>query len=129
MSKEQFRRYQVIQAAVDGKTTISEASQALGLSIRQILRLKKGVKSDGASAIIHGNTNRKPANSISSEEKKRILDILSSDEFKSCNFSHFRDILGEYFGIEISYSSLYRLLSSQGLKSPKKRRRKKAHRR
>lgn len=129
MSKEQFRRYQVIQATVDGKTTILEASQALGLSTRQILRLKKGVKSDGASAIIHGNTNRKPANSISSEEKKRILDILSGEEFKSCNFSHFRDILSEYFDIEISYSSLYRLLSSQGLKSPKKRRRKKTHRR
>ena len=129
MSRKQFRRYQVIQATIDGNTTIAQASQALGLSTRQILRLKKGVKQDGASAIIHGNANRKPSNAISSEDKKRILDILSSDEFKSCNFSHFRDILAMYYDIEISYSSLYRLLTSQGIKSPKKRRRKRVHRR
>lgn len=129
MTKEQFRKYQVIQAAVDGNMTVSEASQALGLSSRQILRLKKGVKSDGASAVIHGNTNRTPANAVSAEIKDRILEIWDDNTFSSCNFNHFKDILDEHYGIVISYSSLYTLLKAEGVKSPKKKRRKKAHKR
>lgn len=129
MTKEQFRRYQVVQAAIDGKVTVSEAAQALGLSTRQIKRLKKGVKTDGANAIIHGNTNRRPANIITCEEKTKILEIWNRKEFSSCNFNHFREILEVYFGINISYSSLYSLLTSNGIKSPKTRRRKKVHRR
>ncbi|MBO5564973.1 MAG: helix-turn-helix domain-containing protein, partial [Lachnospiraceae bacterium] len=53
MTRKQFRRYQVIQETIDGHLTVSEAAEALGLSTRQIKRLKKGVKLDDAAAIIH----------------------------------------------------------------------------
>ena len=47
---------------------------------------------------------------------------------KHSNFTHFKEILLNNYDINISYSSLYRILSEHGIKSPKKRRkRKKLH--
>lgn len=129
MTEKQLRRYQVIQAVIDGNVTVNEAANALGLSTRQILRLKKGVKLGGASAVIHGNTNRTPANAISAGNKAKILEIWNGDAFSSCNFNHFRDILDEHYGITVSYSTLHNLMAAEGVKSPKKKRRKKVHRR
>lgn len=129
MTRSQFRRYQVIQEVIDGHLTISEASLALGLSPRQIKRLKKGVQLDEAVAIIHGNTGRVPSNAFPEDYSNRILAIRQDPCFTNSNFSHFREILDEQYGISISYTSLYRLLKNNGLSSPKKRRRYKPHRR
>ena len=46
----------VIQSVIDKKRTGQEASQALGLSERQIWRLVKEVKEKGNEGIIHKNT-------------------------------------------------------------------------
>lgn len=129
MTRKQFRRYQVIQETIDGHLTVSEAAEALGLSTRQIKRLKKGVKLDDAAAIIHGNTGKVPANALSKETVETILNLKRDALFKECNFCHFREILEERYSISVSYTFLYRLLTESGIFSPKKRRRYRPHRR
>ncbi|GAW32900.1 helix-turn-helix domain-containing protein, partial [Carboxydocella sp. JDF658] len=47
MTQEQLNRYKVISSLIDGKLSISEAAMSLGLSERQIKRLKKGVMEQG----------------------------------------------------------------------------------
>ena len=129
MNRKQFHRYQVIQSVIDGKTTIQEAAVSLNLSTRQIKRLKKEVSKDGAGAIVHGNAHRTPSNAISDELVAKIMDIRSKPPFDQSNFAHFRELLDEEFDIQISYGTLHKLLTSNGIVSPKKRRRFKPHRR
>lgn len=53
ITMEEAKRYDVINAVLDGKMTNREASGAVGLSERQIKRLKKKVKSEGFAGVVH----------------------------------------------------------------------------
>ena len=129
MTQKQLNRYKVISMAIEGKLTNDEAAQALNLSKRQIIRLKKGVKEVGPSFLIHKNTGRKPSHAIDNELKQKIIELKNSEKYKDTNFLHFKDILEDHEGIKISYSALYSILSSAGIKSPRKHRKRKPHHR
>ena len=129
MSQKQLNRYAAVTKLIDKKITVKEASICLGLSERQILRLKKGVQEQGASILIHKNKGRKPRHAISEQTAQTIIQLKKSDVYKNANFLHFKEMLSEYEHIDISYSALYSLLKKSGFESPKKRRRFKPHRR
>ena len=129
MSKTQLNRFDILSKANAGFITNKEASESLGLSERQVKRLKKKVRDCGATGVIHGNTGKPPASIISDGMKNEILRIRKMPIYANCNFKHFQEILLEHHGIMISYPSLYRILTAEGIKSPKTRRRKKKHRR
>jgi len=129
MSKKQLNRFEVLSKANDGFITVREASEVLGLSERQVQRLKKKVRLEGAAGVIHKNTGRQPTHKIPDETKARILEIRSRPEFEKCNFRHFQELLAIHYGIEISYGTLHSLLLESGIKSPKTKRRAKPHRR
>ncbi|MCL2632858.1 MAG: ISNCY family transposase, partial [Coriobacteriia bacterium] len=129
MNDEQFRRLDLVKKSIAGFITEAEAAEKLGISKRQVQRLKKGVRENGEAAMIHKNTHRKPSHAIPDELKGKILVIRSKAGFKDANFKHFQELLETEYGITISYSSLYRLLKENNVASPKKRRRFKPHRR
>lgn len=129
MSQKQLNRYSVISKLNDGLITVKDAAECLGLSERQIIRLKKGVKEEGAGFLKHKNTGRKPQHAIPDEIAEKIVALKKSETYLQANFKHFQELLEEHEGIKISYGSLYNILKSAGLKSPKKRRRFKPHRR
>ena len=129
LTREQHDRLDMINKAIAGFITVDEAAENLGISARQVQRLKIEVKTNGPAALIHKNTNRKPSNAITDELKARILEIRKKPGFKGANFNHFQELLSVHHKIDISYSALYRMLTDEGEKSPKKRRRFKKHRR
>jgi len=129
MSQEQLKRYTVIEKTIEGSMTIREAAELLGLSMRQVIRLKKGVRENGAAALIHKNQGRKPAHAIPDGVKETIIALKISDKYKEANFKHFQELLERFENIKISYTPLYGILRSAGIQSPKKRRRFKPHRR
>ena len=129
LTREQHVKLDVINKAIAGFITVKEASEKLGKSERQIQRLKKEVRENGPAALIHKNTERKPTNTISKEVKAKILKIRETSGYSNSNFQHFNELLETKHGITISYSCLYRLLKSENIISPKKRRRFKPHKR
>lgn len=48
MTKQEMKKLRVIDSAISGNVTVKEAAGLLGLSERQVLRLKKGVLEQGA---------------------------------------------------------------------------------
>lgn len=129
MSQEQLKRYTVIEKTIEGSMTVREAAEHLGLSVRQVIRLKKGVKENGAAALIHKNQGRKPAHAIPDSVKQTIITLKLSNKYREANFKHFQELLERFENIKISYAPLYEILNSAGIQSPKKRRRFKPHRR
>ena len=130
MSQKQLKTYKVISSFIEKAITRERAAELLGLSTRQVTRLKKGVEASGVDALIHKNTGRKPAHAIRSEVKEKILEIHSREEYREANFLHFKEMLLEDHGISISYTSLSSILKNAGVKSPlKKKRKRRASRR
>lgn len=128
-TKMELKKLNIIQSVIDGKRTGKEASISLCLTERQIWRLVGKVKNGGEEAIKHGNKLNKPSHSISNELKEKIIDLKLSDNYCDSNFSHFRELLDEHENIKISYSPLYNLLNEAGIKSKKKHKDRKTHRR
>jgi transposase len=129
MSQKQLNTYDIISKANAGFITVKEAAEALGLSERQVQRLKKKVREEGAAATVHKNSLKAPSNRIADEIVDKLISLKKTEPYASANFNHFRELLSEYHGIAVSYSTLYNLLKSAGISSPKTRRRFKPHRR
>ena len=129
MSRKQLKRFDILSKANGGFLTVSDAAEALGLSERQVKRLKKKVRECGADGVIHGNSGKQPINKISSETKTEILRLRSLPEYTNSNFLHFTEILERDYDIVVSHITVSKILKSAGIKSPKTKRRKKPHRR
>ena len=130
LSQEQLKTLTVINRFIDKSISRQQAAELLGLSTRQITRLKKGVLTSGAESLIHKNTGRKPAHAVSDEMKEAVLKIYSRPELSGVNFLHFKDILLADFGISLSYSAISSILKNAGFESPKKKKiRHRTHRR
>ena len=122
LTQAQLRKLQVIDRYRSKAITRKKAAELLGLSERQVTRLKKGVEAEGAAFVINKNTGKKPAHAIKSETKERILQIRAESAFQEANFTHFREILETDYQIIISYTALRNILTEAGIESPKSKR-------
>jgi transposase len=129
LTQKQLNTLDVINKAIAGFVTVAEAASALGLSERQVQRLKKKVRESGPVAVVHKNSLRASHNAIPKEVKDEIISLKKSDVFESANFCHFRELLSEHHDIDIGYATLHAILTEANIESPKKRRRFKPHRR
>lgn len=129
MSQTKLNRFTVISKVIDGHMTITEAAVSLGISERQIIRLKKGVIAEGAAFLIHKNSGRKPSHALDDKLAADIVALKQSEAYQSANFLHFQELLEREENIKVSYSALHSLLTKSNIMSPKKRRRFKPHRR
>lgn len=128
MSKKELLKHYVIKNSVEGQLTVNQAAERLNLSTRRIKQLKKEYREKGAAAVIHGNSLNPSPRKLSDDLKEKIISIRKLPSFIHSNFTHLNEILFNSYDINISYSSLYRILNEHGFKSPKKRRkRKKLH--
>ncbi|MBQ3512072.1 MAG: ISNCY family transposase [Bacilli bacterium] len=129
LKQKDLKRATLIEACINGKCTIKQVANALGISERRVKQIKKEVKENGVKSIQHGNRGRKPKNTIPEETKNKILELRSSYQYELSNFKHFQELLKERENIDISYSALYNILHNAGIKSPKKHHKTKLHHR
>jgi transposase len=129
LSQKKLNQAHVLARLIsDESFTIAEAAEEMGFSKRHVKRLKGEFKKYGADALVHKNIGRLPAHAIPEEVRQEIIELKMSKLFEMANFCHFREIIGrEKFNIHISYSALHGILTSAGIKSPKKRRPAKTH--
>lgn len=128
MSKRELEKHHFIRQALDGKMSVAQAAEALGLSCRRIKQLKKAFRESGPEACIHGNARRPSPKRTRPELVARILALRQEETLAQSNFTHFHELIRERHGISVSLSTLRRILNSNGYQSPmKKRPRKSLH--
>uniref|UniRef100_UPI0011433E57 helix-turn-helix domain-containing protein n=1 Tax=Paenibacillus luteus TaxID=2545753 RepID=UPI0011433E57 len=71
MTREELKKIRVVQKIVDGHMTNSEGALTLGISVRQIIRLKNKYKAEGEQGIAHKNRGRTPVHALSDDMKDR----------------------------------------------------------
>lgn len=127
MSKDDARKMTIIEELLARRFTNAQAAKLLDLSIRQVQRLKSEAAANGITSILHKNRGCKPANTLDSQTAESIIRIYTT-ELSGYNFCHTTDVLAEEKGIFVSVSTVSRLLTAQGIRSPKAKRRPKRHR-
>jgi hypothetical protein len=119
LNRKEITRYQVIRDTLDRKISNNKATTLLGLSKRQIIRLKNKVRRDNLMGIVHGNCGRTPKIAIAKEIKEIILNLYLNT-YNGFNVSHFGEFLKEAHGINISRETLRNLLLTSGLRCKSK---------
>ena len=119
MSNKELKRHYIIKQCVEGTLTSSQAARCLCLSTRRIKQLKKEFKEKGAVAVIHGNARRPSPKRLDQEKREVILELRKDECLSQSNFTHFTEIINECYNLKVSYSTVHRLLTQEGYKSPK----------
>ncbi len=101
--------------------TAREAAEILALSLRQVRRILGRYRREGAAALAHGNRGRRPRHTLDAGVKKKVLELFQTI-YKGCNHQHFTELLVERQEINLSRSSVRRILLEAGIRSPRKRR-------
>jgi transposase len=127
MSERQWKRLDAVERIGRGALTSGEAAAALGLSVRQVRRLRRGVEKRGREGVVHGNTGRAPAHRVAEKVRVRIVELRRT-KYGGFNDHHFTEKLGAVEGVEISRASVQRLLRAAGI-GPRRKRRAPKHRR
>jgi transposase len=128
LSAGEQRRVVVLNHLEKGAVTLGEAAGLLGISERQVKRLRAEYRQEGAAALVHGNRGRRPANSVDLELARRVLD-LAQTTYQGFNRQHLTEMLAEWEGICLSRATVDRWLRTARVPAVRKRRPAKAHHR
>lgn len=104
-----------------GALEVASAAELLGVSSRQLRRLRDRFRQEGFEAVIHGNAGRAPANRTDPTLLERILALAGPDgKYHDLNVCHLQDLLHQQEQIPIGRSTLDRLLRQAGLRQKAK---------
>ncbi|MBU0580178.1 MAG: hypothetical protein KKA19_03285 [Candidatus Margulisbacteria bacterium] len=120
MTQKELLRYDVIKNLIESKINGTEASIQLNLSVRQVKRLKAGVKEKGVKGIIHCNRGRDGNNNIDPrifEEAKKYL----HKKYFDFGPTFASEKLEENHHIELSKETVRKIMTVEGLWKPKSR--------
>jgi len=121
MSIKEQQRGLVLTRVVGGDLSPGEAATALGCSERHLWRLLCRYRKSGPAGLVHGNRGRTSDRAIDADLRDRVLE-LALNRYAGANDTHLCELLADREGIELSRSSVRRILRSAGVASPRRRR-------
>lgn len=117
LSNKHLRRAEILTRLVAGKLSVAEAAQLLGLSTRQVRRLRSRFTSEGVESVVHANTGRTPINRTDPQTVQRLRSLCGpSGTYHDFNVSHLSELLARDEGLCLPRSTLSRLLLREGIR-------------
>ncbi len=114
-------RLVVLNALERSEMRMREAAMVLRLSVRQVRRLRRGYRTHGPAALVHGNRGRPSPRRLSDKLRLKIL-TLARTTYAGVNDHHLTDLLRERENLHLSRITIRRLLRQAGIGSPRSRR-------
>ena len=121
MTQKEQTRLQVLNSVLADQVPVCQAAEVLGVSERHMRRILAAYRKEGAAALAHGNRGRRPANTTT-ETKMTYVVQLARTRYAGTNHTHLTELLMEREGIDLSRSTVRRILVSAGVDSPRRRR-------
>ena len=121
LNEKQQREVEILTRLQAGALDVATAAELLGVSARQVRRLRAGFRQEGMAAVVHGNSGRQPVNRTDPALQERILALAGPDgKYHDLNVCHLQELLEREEQIVIGRSTLDRLLKQAGLRKPAK---------
>ncbi|MEX2547459.1 MAG: ISNCY family transposase [Chloroflexota bacterium] len=121
MTSTDQKRSMLLTKLLVGEITVAQTAMLMGVSERQVWRLKSAFERAGPSALVHGNRGRASPRRLPDATRTRILE-LAAGRYAGLNDSHLADLLAEEEGIIVSRVAVRRILRAAGIASPRRRR-------
>lgn len=121
LTPEEARRIHILTLLEGKRVTPSQAAEALGLTSRQVRRLRVGLRTEGPGALIHGNRGR-PAPNQAPETLRTQIISLARGRYAGLNDHHLTEKLTAVEGLVVSRATVQRVLRAAGVASPRRRR-------
>ena len=121
LTPEEGRRLHVLTLLEGKRISISQAAEALGVSPRQVRRLRVRLRRDGPAALRHGNRGRRSGHRLPEPLRAQIL-TLARGRYAGLNDVHLTEKLTTVEGLVVSRATVQRVLRAVGHRSPRGRR-------
>lgn len=121
LTTSEQRRLMILNQLEAGVLVNAEAAELVGLSVRQLRRLRSTYREQGAAALSHGNRGRQPHNAIEEALARRIVE-LATTKYAGFNQQHLTEMLAEQEAIRVSRPTVHRILKAAGIPAVRRRR-------
>lgn len=110
--------------------TAAKVAELLGVSRRQVFRLKAKVEAAGADGLSHGNRGQRPANAKPDRLRRQVVQLYAGDYGQvGYSYAHFTEALAEEHHLELVPETVRRWLIEGGLgRKPQRYRHHRRHR-
>jgi hypothetical protein len=115
------QRLLVLTHVLAGELDVGEAGAYLRLSTRQVIRLCRRLRAEGATSLVHGNRGRRPANRVDEALRASIVDQALTT-YAGFNPVHLAETLAEADPAIPSTRTVQRILAQSGVNPPRTRR-------
>ncbi len=106
-------RYKVISEVEGGYLKVKEAGEILGLSERQVYRIKARVEKEGAGGVIHKSKGKRAPLWLTEKIRDKI-DHLYKSKYRGFNLTHMTEFLNGEERIRVSRESVRQILLERG---------------
>ncbi|MEW6523769.1 MAG: ISNCY family transposase [Bacillota bacterium] len=114
MGPEEARRVYVLERLVAGELTSAQAAELIGLSQRQVKRLKQAFTKEGPASLLHDNRGRQPRHTTPDAIGQLVVDIVSSG-CKDASCLHMSELLMEHHRVAVSAKTIARILAQAAI--------------
>jgi len=121
MSTKELSRLEVMQRLEEKRMIQKEAAEVLGVSVRQVKRLVKAYRWEGAKGLVSKRRGKPSNNHLGEATKQKALDLLKS-KYPGFRPTLAHEKLVELDGLQISDESVRQLMIREGLWKAKKAR-------
>ena len=119
MNQREQTRLRLLNIAIAEEVSVAEAARPIALSERWVRRLLVVLRRDGAGALAHGNHGRRPRDALSEGQEAQVV-RLAIEQYAGANHSHLTELLEERQGLQLSRSTVRRILLRAGFASPRR---------
>lgn len=120
VSQKEMQRMHVVRLTIEERESVGRGAKLLGISSRQMKRLRRKLKERGVQGLLHGNRGKAPWNKTGSDKIKQVIE-LARGRYQGLNDTHLTEKLKEKEKIGLSRPVVRTILRGAGIAAVRKR--------
>src|SRR5712692_6952657 len=120
VSQRELQRMHVVRLTIEGRESVGRGAKLLGISARQMKRLRRKMKEGGVEGLLHASRGKQPWNKTASEKIEKLIK-LARGRYQGLNDTHFTEKLKDKEKITISRATVRDILRQAGIAAVRKR--------
>jgi transposase len=101
VSQREWHRMHVVRLTLEGRESVGKAAKLLGISVRQMKRLRRRMKEGGVEGLLHSNRGKAAWNKTVLEKREKVIE-LAGGRYQGLNDTHLTEKLKEKEKITLS---------------------------
>jgi transposase len=126
MSNQELTRLEVMQRLMDKRLAQKEAARMLDLSVRQIKRLFRAYKTQGAKGLISARRGKASNNRLDPQVVQQAIDLIY-ERYQDFGPTLAHEKLVEAHGLKLSDESVRKIMIAEGIWKPKRAKKPSVH--